>query len=198
MLLDRKGYAVREDTLHQLLTVYQFLGLRNSKLTVPRAGGYQINDRQMQVYFLFVILHFIPETLWCYCVFLKVSVRVFFYLGELIKLFKKLLVFIHAQVFSEFIIGDNLLQNDLLVNVFIPLIKVYLSFKFWVFGRVKDLLLDGSQFDKLSEKDALELFVINNFVYQKFDEVLTVFRVAIALHDFRDKHSRVNVFVQHF
>jgi len=58
----------------------------------------------MQVYFLFMFLHFIPEILRRYCVFLKVSVRVFFDLGELIKLFKKLLVFIHAQVFSEFVI----------------------------------------------------------------------------------------------
>ena len=105
-----------------------------------------------------MFLHFIPITLLlknilrCFCVFLKVkvSVRVFFDLGELIKLFKKLLVFIHAQVSSEFVIQkirDNLLQNDLLVQFwfnsgshfhlgFIPLIKVYLSLKFWVFVRV--------------------------------------------------------------
>ena len=83
-----------------------------------------------------MFLHFIPITLRFFCVFLKVSVRIFFDLGELIKLLKKLLVFIHAQVFSEFVIRDNLLQNDLLVHVFIPLIKVYLSLKFWIFVRV--------------------------------------------------------------
>ena len=118
----------------------------------------------MQVDFLFVLLHFDHLIFSPWMVFLKVCIRVIFDKSKLIEFIQKLLVSVHAQVFSEFGIRDNLLQNDLLVHGFISLVKVYLGFEIWVTCRVQDLFFDGGQFDELSEKNALELLLIDNFV----------------------------------